>query len=119
MRWSLAQDNDDPENKDWIIVKYRYHEPYIFQLFKDGVEIVPNYPFDKDPATGEIVDLLDHVDTCGKAVYDNTIDTIHFVLNKRDTCFIDIHMVSSIKVIMKFDLNYDDFFKNDAKQTFS
>jgi hypothetical protein len=34
MRLSLAQDYFDPENVDsnWIIVGYRYQEPYIFQV---------------------------------------------------------------------------------------
>lgn len=51
MRLSLAQDYFDPENVDsnWIIVGYRYQEPYIFQLYdKDGEEIVPHYPMDLD-----------------------------------------------------------------------
>lgn len=97
MKWSLAQDNDDETNDEWVIIKYRYHEHKVFQIFdKDGVEIVPAYPMDIDKATGEVINLDNHTATCGKAIYDNTVDTLHIVLNKRGKCIIDIKMVSSI-----------------------
>jgi len=65
------------------------------------------------------VDLLNKTHNCGEAIYDNILDTIHLVLNKRDDCVIDIAMVSAVKVKMKFGLEYEDFFKDDTKTTFA
>lgn len=118
---SLARDQFDGEDvsAEWAIVRWRFHEPYIFQIFKDGVEIVPHYPMDIDSDTGEIVNLLDHTDRCGAAIYDNQWDTIRIMFNKDPDCDLNIVMVSAIKVEMKFDLSYDDFFSNGHDQTFT
>lgn len=40
------------------------------------------------------------------------MDTIHIVLTKEADCDILVKMTSAIKVNMKFDMDYDDFFNN-------
>lgn len=74
--WDLYEEEKaDNAFNDWIILQYRYHEPYIFRVWRklpEGLEeVVPYYPMDIDPETGEVVKLEDHTDTCGAAIYDN------------------------------------------------
>lgn len=64
LRMSLARDqfSEEDVSEDWVIVKWRFHEPYIFQIFKGETEIVPFYPMDIDPDTNEAVDLINFTD---------------------------------------------------------
>lgn len=119
MRISLAKDRFDSEDSsnDWVIVTYRYHEPMMFQIYKDGTEIIPWFPSYIDPATSEPIDLTNHKATCGASIYDSVQDTIAIVLNKDPDCDILIKMISAIKMNMKFDLDYTEFFSNDYETT--
>jgi len=61
--------------------------------------------------------LIDYTGTCAESIFDFEHRRIQFVLTADPKCDLQIHMTASVQVKLKFDLNYDDFFKNDNKTT--
>lgn len=94
-----------------MIVKLMYPKPNSIRVEVNGQGIRPLQLKDNE------TQLLDTT-KCGSNKFFYKNNTIHFVITGNSACKVRITLTNSIQLTTKFDMNIDDFYKDDGVTKF-
>lgn len=115
LRYAIQEDTPSDmkdRHADWAILKVKYTKPNSIRITLQNGTIIR--PF----ALSEKKDLNDYTWSCGANIYDDTDNSITFVVTRSDECFVTASVLNAVKVAMRLETTVEDFYKNDMASTF-
>lgn len=111
MTLKLQKRLPEGNSSDWVIVKLMYPKPNSIRVEVNGQGIRPIQLKDNETK------LLDTTQ-CGSNKFFYKNNTIHFVVTGHSSCKVRVTLTNSIQLTTKFDMNIDDFYKDDGVTKF-
>lgn len=111
MTFKLQKRLPEGNDSDWVIVKLMYPKPNSIRVQVNGQGIRPIQLKDNE------TQLLDTAQ-CGSNKFFYKNNTIHFVVTGDPSCKVRVTLTNSIQLTTKFDMNIDDFYKDDGVTKF-